>query len=73
MSSVNTINSEIDRFKNSVKKLSSDIASVGIDWHDDKYRQLSSLISTIANNSKSVISGAESFLADVKQFQALAK
>ena len=73
MSGINSINSEIDKFKNEVKRLSSDVASVGIDWHDDKYAQLSSLISTIANDSKSVISSAESFASDVKRFQALSE
>lgn len=71
MSGINSINAEIDKFKNEVKRLSSDVASVGINWHDDKYAQLSSLISTIANDSKSVISSAENFSADVKRFQAL--
>ncbi|MBQ6980329.1 MAG: hypothetical protein IJQ07_06760 [Clostridia bacterium] len=71
MSGINSINAEIDKFKNEVKRLSGDVASVGINWHDDKYAQLSSLISTIANNSKGVISSAEDFSADVKRFQSL--
>lgn len=68
MKGINSIDSAVDKFKNSVKKLSSEINSVGMDWNDEKHAKLKSLISDIANKSKTVVDSANNFSSIVKQF-----
>lgn len=71
MSSTNTINLAVDKFKNSVKKLSNQINGVGMDWNDEKHAKLKALISDIANNSKTVVNSANAFSSTVSQFESI--
>lgn len=58
MSSVQ-LRKELDQFQKSVKKLSVGISMASNLWQDNKYQELSSVLSTVANMSRDVILSGE--------------
>lgn len=58
MSSVQ-LRKELDQFQKSVKKLSVGISMASNLWQDNKYQELSSVVSTVANMSRDVILSGE--------------
>ena len=72
MTDINKVTANVERFQKAVKKLSDDIKSVGIDWHDEKHAKLSSLVGAIATSSKNVIATADKLRSHVAQFDMAA-
>lgn len=68
MSELNSATGEMEKFQAAVRKLSSDINRVGVDWHDDKHAKLASLIQNIASQTKSVMGTFSQFESSVKEF-----
>ena len=68
MSDTNRITAETEKFQVAVRKLSSDINQVGIDWHDEKHSKLAGLVSDIAKSTKSVMSISDQFVGSIRSF-----
>ena len=72
MTDIHKVTNSVEKFQKAVKKLSNDIKSVGVDWHDEKYAKLSSLVGDIASSSKNVIATADKLRSHVSQFDMTA-
>ena len=72
MSSIGNVTSDVQRFQNSVRKLSSDIKSAGVNWNDEKHAALSKMVSQIANSSKNVVISADHLANNVSKFESIA-
>lgn len=72
MSNLNTVKSDVEKFRAAVKTLSDTIGKVGIDWHDEKHEKLKLLVSNIASESKSVLLASEKFVQRAKEFESIA-
>ncbi len=71
MSSDN-IRREMQAFQASVKKLSSGVGSASSLWRDEKFAELSSVVSEIANQSKDVMVAGDRCCSSIDRFEKIA-
>lgn len=70
--STENIRKEMQAFQSSVKKLSSSIGSASALWKDEKFSELSSSVSEIANQSKDVILAGDRCCSSIDKFNKIA-
>lgn len=66
------INREMQLFQASVKRLSSGVSKASSLWKDEKFSELSSSVSEIANQSKDVMVAADRCSASISKFDKIA-
>ena len=66
------IKKQLDSFQASVKKLSSEIGRASTIWKDDKFFELSSVVSDIANQSMEVIVSGDRACSSIERFNKIA-
>ena len=66
------IKRELEDFQNSVQKLSAGIKSAASIWRDPKYSELSSEISRVASQSKSVLLSSDKSCENINKFYQIA-
>lgn len=65
------IRQDIEEFQTAVVKLSGEVGKVSSLWTDNKYNELSSAISVIANMSKEIIVAGEKCCASIDKYQKI--
>ena len=66
------IRKELDQFQRSVKKLSAGVGKASNLWQDNKYQELSSSVSAVANMSRDVILSGEQCCSSIDKVDKIA-
>lgn len=71
-SSSSSIRKEMQAFQASVQKLGIGISDASSLWKDEKFSELSSSVTEIANRSRSVLIAGDRCCASIDRFEAIA-
>lgn len=66
------IRKDMHVFQSSIKKLSTGISKASAIWKDEKYAELSSSITELANQSKDVMVTADRCCSSIEKFEKIA-
>lgn len=63
---------EMKTFQTSVKRLSAGVSQASILWKDEKFSELSSSVSEVANQSKNIMVSADRCCSSIDKFEKIA-